>query len=103
MYETMRYWDEEHLEWDIPEREYTAVWRRMPKWVVSRTLKSVGPNASVIEGDLAAAVRELKDQHEVVALRTDRSCIGFRRILHEQFVFFEEKKEYFHAMLNYRS
>lgn len=32
--------------------------------MVSRTLKSVGPNASLIEGDLAAAIRGLKTQHE---------------------------------------
>ncbi|WP_258168663.1 dihydrofolate reductase family protein [Paenibacillus sp. AR247] len=64
MYETMRYWDEDHLEWDAPEREYAAAWQSKPKWVVSRTLKSVGPNASLIEGDLAAAIRGLKAQHE---------------------------------------
>ncbi|WP_152397701.1 dihydrofolate reductase family protein [Paenibacillus cellulositrophicus] len=64
MYETMRYWDEDHLEWDAPEREYAAAWQSIPKWVVSRTLKTVGPNASLIEGDLAAAIRGLKTQHE---------------------------------------
>ncbi|MFC0335279.1 dihydrofolate reductase family protein [Paenibacillus sepulcri] len=64
MYETMRYWDGDHFEWDAPEREYAAAWQSKPKWVVSRTLKSVGPNASLIEGDLAAAIRGLKAQHE---------------------------------------
>ncbi|RIX51431.1 dihydrofolate reductase [Paenibacillus nanensis] len=64
MYETMRYWDEDDLEWNAPEREYAAAWQSKPKWVVSRTLKSVGPNASLIEGDLEAAVRELKTKHE---------------------------------------
>lgn len=64
MYETMRYWDEEYSEWDAAEREYAVAWRSKPKWVVSRTLKSVGPNASLIEGDLAAAICELKAQHE---------------------------------------
>ncbi|MBO9597820.1 MAG: dihydrofolate reductase family protein [Cohnella sp.] len=66
MYETMRYWDEEQDEWDASEREYAAAWQSKPKWVVSRTLTSVGPNASLIEGDLAAAVRELKARHEGV-------------------------------------
>jgi dihydrofolate reductase len=66
MYETMRYWDEDHLDWDEPEREYAAAWRSKPKWVVSRTLKSVGPNASLIEGDLASAINRLKSQHEGV-------------------------------------
>lgn len=68
MYETMRYWDGDgdgdHFEWDAPEQEYAAAWQSKPKWVVSRTLKSVGPNASLIEGDLSAAIRGLKAQHE---------------------------------------
>ncbi|RKN86347.1 dihydrofolate reductase family protein [Paenibacillus ginsengarvi] len=64
MYETMRYWDENQNVWDAPEREYAAAWQSKPKWVVSRTLKSVGPNASLIEGDLAAAIRGLKAKYE---------------------------------------
>jgi len=31
-----------------------------PKWVVSRSLKSVGPNARLIDDDLEGAIRELK-------------------------------------------
>ncbi|SHF41385.1 Dihydrofolate reductase [Seinonella peptonophila] len=64
MYEIMRYWDEDHFEWDSSEREYAAAWQSKPKWVASRTLKSVGPNASLIEGDLAAAISGLKAQYE---------------------------------------
>jgi dihydrofolate reductase len=60
MYETMRYWDDEHPEWEPPERAFAAAWRKQPKWVVSRSLKSVGPNASLVEGDLASAIRKLK-------------------------------------------
>ena len=37
-----------------------AAWRGQPKWVVSRSLKSVGPDATLVEGDLAAAIRGLK-------------------------------------------
>ena len=37
-----------------------AAWRNQPKWVVSRSLKSVGPNARLVEGDLEGAIRELK-------------------------------------------
>lgn len=62
MYEVMRYWDEDRAEWDEPERDYAAAWRAQPKWVVSRSLTSVGPNASLIEGDLETAVRELKSR-----------------------------------------
>ncbi len=66
MYEIMRYWDEDQGEWDAEEREYALAWQSKPKWVVSKTLKSVGPNASLIEGDLAAAIRGLKERHEGV-------------------------------------
>jgi dihydrofolate reductase len=60
MYEVMRYWDEDLPDWDAEDREYAAAWRSKPKWVVSRSLKSVGPNAALVEGDLEAAVRGLK-------------------------------------------
>jgi dihydrofolate reductase len=60
LYEVMRYWDDDRSEWGAQEREYAAVWRRRPKWVVSRTLKSVGPNATLVADDLEAAGRELK-------------------------------------------
>jgi dihydrofolate reductase len=60
LYELMRYWDEDHPEWSAEQRDFATVWRRQPKWVVSRSLKSVGPNATLVEGDLAAAMRELK-------------------------------------------
>src|SRR4249919_1676028 len=60
MYEIMRYWDEDDSEWDAPRRAFAAAWRSQPKWVVSRSLKSVGPNATLVEGDLVAAVRGLK-------------------------------------------
>jgi dihydrofolate reductase len=63
MYGIMRYWDEDQPDWDEHEREYAEVWRSKPKWVVSRTLKSVGPNATLIKDDLEAAVRRLKAQH----------------------------------------
>jgi dihydrofolate reductase len=60
MYEIMRYWDDDDPEWDEAERAFAAAWRKMPKWVVSRSLAPVGPNARLIEGDLESAVRKLK-------------------------------------------
>lgn len=60
LYELMRYWDEDRPEWSAAEREFARVWRRQPKWVVSRSLKSVGPNATLVKGDLETAMRELK-------------------------------------------
>src|SRR5690349_17393512 len=46
MYEVMRYWDDDQPEWKAEERAFAAAWRSQPKWVVSRSLKSVGPNAA---------------------------------------------------------
>ena len=60
MYEVMRYWDEDSPGWSGEERAFAAAWRSQPKWVASRTLKSVGPNATLVEGDLEGLVRELK-------------------------------------------
>src|SRR3954469_20536252 len=60
MYEVMRYWDEDHSDWDAEERDFAAVWRSQPKWVVSRSLKSVGPNATLVADDVEARIRELK-------------------------------------------
>ena len=60
MYEVMRYWDDDLPDWDAEERDYAAGWRSQPKWVVSRSLKSVGPNATLVEGDMEAAIRGFK-------------------------------------------
>jgi dihydrofolate reductase len=64
MYEIMRYFDEEHSEWDAPRREFAEAWRKQHKWVVSRTLQSVGPNATLVQGDLEGAIRKLKAERE---------------------------------------
>jgi dihydrofolate reductase len=64
MYEIMRYWDEDQAEQDEFGREFAAAWRATPKWVVSRTLKSVGPNATLVDGDVEGFVRTLKAEHE---------------------------------------
>ena len=60
VYEVMRYWDEAHPEWDADERAFAEAWRAQPKWVVSRTLSSVGPNATLVDDDLEGAVRAIK-------------------------------------------
>lgn len=60
MYETMRYWDEDQSDWDAEKCEYAAVWRSQPKWVVSRSLQSVGRNATLIADDIEAMIRGLK-------------------------------------------
>lgn len=60
LYEIMRYWDDDQPEWDAAERDFADAWRRQHKWVVSRSLSSVGPNATLIGGDVEAAIRRLK-------------------------------------------
>lgn len=64
MYEIMRYWDDDHPEWDSDRQAFAAAWRRQPKWVVSRSLESVGPNARLVEGDIEGAIRELKAERD---------------------------------------
>lgn len=67
MYEVMRYWDGD--EWDQHDsatghdlQAFAEAWRAMPKWVVSRTLKSVGPNATLATDGLASFAQGLKDE-----------------------------------------
>ncbi len=62
LYEIMRYWDEDHPAWTPAEHDFAVAWRSQPKWVVSRSLKSVGPNATLVEDDLEAVIRGLKAQ-----------------------------------------
>ena len=64
IYEVMRYWDEDQPDWDLGDHDFAAAWRAQPKWVVSRSLKSVGPNATLVAGDIEAFVRRLKAEVE---------------------------------------
>jgi dihydrofolate reductase len=64
MYEIMRYWDEDRPEWSALEHDFAAIWRAQPKWVASRSLKSVGANASLVGDDVGAFVRRLKAEVE---------------------------------------
>jgi dihydrofolate reductase len=70
LYELMRYWDGDAWDEGDPAmdhagsraalRDFAEAWRAMPKWIVSKSLKEVGPNATLIGGDLEEAVRRLK-------------------------------------------
>jgi dihydrofolate reductase len=64
MYEIMRYWYDDHPEWSPDEHAFAAAWRNQPKWVVSRSLKSVGANATLVAGDVGSAIRELKAERD---------------------------------------
>ncbi|MET3654594.1 dihydrofolate reductase family protein [Dyella japonica] len=60
MYDVMRYWDDDDAQWSAEERDFAVAWRRQPKWVASRSLTSVGPNATLVAEDLEATIRRLK-------------------------------------------
>ena len=62
VYELMRYWDEDRPEWGAEQHDFAAAWRNQPKWVVSRSLKSVGPNATLVEDGIKAVIPGLKAQ-----------------------------------------
>lgn len=64
MYEVMRYWNEDSADWEPVEHDFAAAWRAKPKWVVSRSLKSLGPNATLVSEDAEGFVRELKTRLE---------------------------------------
>ncbi len=60
IYEVMQYWDDDRPEWGAAERDFAMAWRKQPKWVVSRSLKSVGPNATLVGDDFEEVIRRLK-------------------------------------------
>ena len=60
VYALMQYWDDDHPEWDSDRQAFAAAWRRQPKWVVSRSVDEVGPNATLIGEDIEGAIRAVK-------------------------------------------
>lgn len=95
IYEIMRYWDEDEPDWGAIERDFAAAWRAQPKWVVSATLKSVGPNATLVRDDLGTFVRRLKAEvagdidvagPELAGALTDLGLIDEYRLYFRPFV-----------------
>jgi dihydrofolate reductase len=90
MYEIMRYWDEDSSKWNAEERAFAVAWQRQPKWVVSCSLKAVGPNATLVADDVEAVVRRLKAERggeiEVAGPKLAQSLTGlideYRLYLH---------------------
>lgn len=64
MHEVMRYWDDDQPEWGADERAFASAWRKQPKWVVSRTLQSVGPNATLVGEDLESTIGTLEAERD---------------------------------------
>jgi dihydrofolate reductase len=68
LYELMSYWDGDGWKQDGRAqddlRAFAEAWRAMPKWVVSKSLKEVGPNATLIREDFETAIRRLKAERD---------------------------------------
>ncbi|HWQ87028.1 dihydrofolate reductase family protein [Brevundimonas sp.] len=64
LYEIMRYFEEDDPDWTPEVREFGAAWRAERKWVVSRSLTSVGPNATLVSSDMEGVIRGLKAELE---------------------------------------
>ena len=64
MYEVMRYWDDDLPEWNADEIAFAVAWRNQPKWVVSRSLTAVGPNATLVSQNIEGVLRDLKARHD---------------------------------------
>ena len=62
IYEVMRYWDEDKPDWDEGDHDFARVWRPKPKWIASRTLTSVGPNATLVQEDVLEFAARLKSE-----------------------------------------
>jgi dihydrofolate reductase len=62
LYETMLYWEtaEEDPSLDDAEREWTALWKPLPKVVFSTTLSAVQGNARLASGGLAEEIERLR-------------------------------------------
>ncbi len=60
LYGLMHYWDTDQPDWAPDHHAFARAWRKAPKWVVSSTLSEVGPNATLLRGDLETEVRRLK-------------------------------------------
>ena len=59
-YQIMRYWDQDLPDWDAEDRAFAVAWRNQPKWVVSHSLQSVGPNATLVADGFEKVIRGLK-------------------------------------------
>ena len=62
VYEVMRFWDSPDRETSASEveRDFARAWRETPKIVFSTTLREVGPNAQLMNGDVENVVSALK-------------------------------------------
>ncbi len=72
----MRYWGEDYPHMDAEDLEFAAAWRSRPTWVVSRSLASVGPNATLMQNDVGTALRALKARLARRTAQARHGCLG---------------------------
>lgn len=60
IYELMRYWDDEHSEWDAPLRDFAVAWRSLPKYRrrLAATVVDQANRLTTIEAEL------LEERHQ---------------------------------------
>ncbi|CAH2401429.1 Dihydrofolate reductase [Mesorhizobium ventifaucium] len=80
MYEAMRFWDSPDRETGAEiELDFARAWRGTPKIVFSTTLREVGPNARLANGDVENVVGSLKSEAEgQITVAGRRSCRASR-------------------------
>ena len=59
LYADMHYWDTDDPHWTAVQKEFATVWRETPKVVVSTMLSEVGPNATLVSGDVDAQLQRI--------------------------------------------
>jgi dihydrofolate reductase len=64
IYEVMRYWEQDQPDWDEGDQKFAQIWRSKPKWIASRSLTSVGPNATLVRGNLTDFAANLRSEQE---------------------------------------
>jgi hypothetical protein len=74
MYEVMRCWDDDQAQWGAEERAFAAAWRKQHKWLVSRTLKSVGSNAGFVGMNFISGLDAVLVWYCDKAIGTPDSC-----------------------------
>jgi dihydrofolate reductase len=85
LYEAMLYWEtaDEDPSLDDAMREWTALWKPLPKVVFSTTLTSVQGNARLVSGGLAAEIERLRAEPQAgdiaiggATLAADAAALG---------------------------
>ena len=91
IYEIMRYWETPQPAWGEDHRAFAAAWLGQPKWVASRTLATVGPNATLVTQDVEGLARRVKaevDGEIAVSGTVLAQSLGERGLIDEYRLYF---------------